>query len=522
MSTTEAQRHWDAIVSIATLGTDRAPLPELSRGPAPELIDSQVAPERQLLRATALSQLWLLAGTRQAIMASPDVEAPARKGERHIGESAAWRLGRMLAGEHRELVSQWLEIAAGTNAVLPPHWLPTVLMMLKENERVHARALLGATGAWLARFNPEWNFATAHGTPSEEQWELGSLQERAAALRAMYESQPDQARTWLERTWKTDPPDARAAFVAVLAASPALSGKDEPFLEAALDDKRKEVRRAAAAALRRLPGSAFERRNIERLSTLLVLEPGTGLLSKLRGRRLEVKLPESLLKAAARDGIEPSPPQQRKIGERAYWLMQMIAAVRPSHWTERFGCDVQTFLGAVRGSDYAVDLLLALAQAASVHPDSVWAIELSQRLIAIEWGDGPSELSARVHAAIHELITTAPAQSRLTLVKQLAQEAPDARLSIVITAYEAAGHCWDETVTRRFFSQLAREVQSSAARPWGLNHADWGRLAHVATAAPILDHMLAGGAADSPWRRPLETLRETLQFRAHMQQELLK
>ena len=524
MSAVEAQRRWDAITSIATLGTNRAAPPAESLWPVADPPAPQGSSERDLLRAAAMNYLWLLAGARQPATQSPAVDYAPRADERLVSEKAVWRLGRMLNGEHRELVAEWLELASRAGAVLPPHWLPVALTKLKDVEKNLARPVLGSTAEWLAKRNPEWAFAVAPKSPSDEQWDYGTLPERCAALRSLHVVDPGRARAWLSSTWKTEPPEARAAFVEVLAESPALAGEDETFLEAALDDKRKEVRRAAAASLRRLPGSAHAARNLERLQPLVVLEAaGTGLLSKLSRRRLQVNLPEALSKSAVRDGIEQTPPVQRKIGERAFWLTQMIAMVQPSHWTERFDCDIATFLKAVQATDYVTDLVLALSEAAAQHADVAWISALCKRLADIDWKEGPPELWSRIGQAMRSLVAAAPEDQRRAIVQQIFDDVPDARFVLIIDAYDSAGLRWDEALTRRAFSQLGRQVLTEGERFFpGSTYPDWARLAEVATAMPMLADIIERSASNSPWRKLLESLRETLQFRADMQQELLK
>ena len=70
------------------------------------------------------------------------------------------------------------------------------------------------------------------------------------ALRA---EAPASALELLTASWATEPSTTRAAFVAAM--STGLGADDEDFLEAVLDDSRKDVRAAAAALLRGLPGS---------------------------------------------------------------------------------------------------------------------------------------------------------------------------------------------------------------------------------------------------------------------------
>src|SRR5262249_34857542 len=140
-------------------------------------------------------------------------------------------------------------------------------------------------------------------------------------------------------------------------------------------------RSAAVECLCRVPGSAHTARNLERLRPLVVLG------RRLLGKRLEITLPESLDKAAARDGINAKPPAQQKIGERAYWLMQMISMAAPTHWCERFQCDINTFIQAALATDYATDLIPALSAAGVRHSDTAWIIALSAELL--QWCSQP-------------------------------------------------------------------------------------------------------------------------------------
>src|SRR5262249_3150418 len=143
---------------------------------------------------------------------------------------------------------------------------------------------------------------------------------------------PLNARELLASTWQQEPPEDRAAFLASLEVG--LSMDDEPFLESTLDDRRQTVRQKAAELLARLPDSRLVGRMIERLTPLLTVPAGqSGLWPSLRRQRslhLAVGLPEACDEAMVRDGVDPRPHAQH--GERAGWLVQMLAIVPPSTW----------------------------------------------------------------------------------------------------------------------------------------------------------------------------------------------
>src|SRR5690606_7489132 len=106
---------------------------------------------------------------------------------------------------------------------------------------------------------------------------------------------PATARLLLTRAGQEEPDPGRADLLAALAGH--LEPGDEPLLEAALDDRRSEVRRRAACLLALLPDSAFAARMRDRAARWLRVER-TGDAVAVR-----VDLPEELDDAARRDGI---------------------------------------------------------------------------------------------------------------------------------------------------------------------------------------------------------------------------
>src|SRR5262249_20549984 len=136
---------------------------------------------------------------------------------------------------------------------VPDELIPDVLEAARKDSSLRAAIgdgdVVGRRGAWLAGLNPDWSFIGAQ--IAESDWETGTRGGRVALLRQLRHSHPERAIALLQSTWPTDAPDDRVAFIAELEAG--LSMQDEPFLEAALDDRRKDVRRQAAELLMRLP-----------------------------------------------------------------------------------------------------------------------------------------------------------------------------------------------------------------------------------------------------------------------------
>ena len=195
-------------------------------------------------------------------------------------------------------------------------------------------------GAVLAGVAPAWD---------------GTDEDRVAALALVRAADPAVGRQLLERVWYDEPAATRAAMVAGLGSG--LSGQDEPFLEERLDDRRKEVRLAAAGLLARLPDSRYAGRMAARARA------GVRFSGRARAAwRFEP--PAELDWAARRDGVTAAASQPDR------WLLQVAGAAALSAWP-----DPETLVpAAVRAG--AVALVTAWTLAAERQRDVGWARRL--------------------------------------------------------------------------------------------------------------------------------------------------
>jgi hypothetical protein len=508
---------WERLTAVATLGVDRAPLPTDALWPDQSTPPPDGSPAQTLLRAACATYLWNLAGQRAAVEPAAPISSDllANDPAPQVNEGAAWRLARMINGEYKDLIPEWFALARSYERTLPRHWLPVALDALTPAERNEYAAVLGPAAQWLASRNVLWALRGANQQPSEERWSTGTLEERRAELKAQRELDPAVARSWVQSSWTSDPPEARETFVTTLMTG--LAADDEPLLESALDDKRKGVRVAAAECLSRLPLSAHGQRNRERLEPLIVLEEKkSGLLSGLRKRKLSIELPAALDKPMVRDGVEAKPPAQLKIGERVFWLSQMISMVPPTHWCSRFSCDASAFIEAVRATDYASELLNALSAAVARHPDREWIDAL-----AAAWlGSGAdTQTTAQSLAA---LVRIAPESQRITLLETLLRELGPRSFDVAFSILQLVDVRWTPAVTTLALDGVAASVRADKQQ-WShaRNTLDaWARRCDIGVAKTRVPQLLDACAADSPWRNALERMSDIVEFRAAMNEEL--
>jgi hypothetical protein len=382
---------YESLVAAALLGTARRP-PDLAVPPgAPEDLAAALAgrpPEEGLLAAAAA---WSIARRAGAVAGPSNPPEAAPPDDRPLCPSrAGHRLAAMLDGVHPGLVPEWLDLVAAAGMRPPPELLPELLELAEERPELaaSAAAAAGPRAAWLA--------ARGALTPPDDVWEQGSRPARRELLGRLRRADPAAGRALLASTWEAETADDRAALLEEL--EHGLGPDDEPFLEAALDDRRKPVRRAAADLLWSLPGSRLAARMAER--SVPLVRAGA--------------LPEECDTAMERDGVERTPP--RGVGARQFWLAQLVEATPLSAWSEEATGEWRDLLRA------------AWARAAVRQRDADWARRLlgeAPELLAVL----PKEERERAAGSLDEALLCpgpwGPDLSRRVLGWLQADDAPD-------------------------------------------------------------------------------------------------
>jgi Family of unknown function (DUF5691) len=491
---------WPELLASALVGTDRR---------MPEGLAAADAPGA-LLDAAAVLAVTRRAGYRPvtgvpAPDAAPPDPAPA------AGPPAAERLTRLLdttvfdPDTRAELLVEWLVTAADRGVRVPGELLPALLDLGRRRRELRPLVVAagGARAGWLAAQHPDWAYLigerddAAAADPSR--WELGTTGQRAGYLAAVRRTDPAGARDLLAAAWAGETPEDRATLLAVLGTG--LSTADEAFLEAALDDRRREVRAVALDLLGRLPGSAYQARMVARARAGLRRERGM----------LVVVPPEACDREMRRDGIAPRPPAG--VGERAWWLEEILARTPLSVWGEP-----ARFL-ALRVAGGWLDVVLrGLARATTVSQDPAWAAALVDALLASPGAhDRPDDL-----LLVESLYTALPPAERVArAVEALRREGAGRTAPGVDHLLELCPRPWPQPLADAVFAALDRYVQRSAPS-WRVT--ELCQLAAVRLPATVADRAatFAGSIPerDASVRRAAGALADVLGFRHDMLEEL--
>jgi hypothetical protein len=156
----------------------------------------------------------------------------------------------------------------------------------------------------------------------------------------------------LEITWKRERAAFRAETIDVF--SDNLTPDDQPFLDAALEDRAQPVQERAETLLIRIPGSGPAR------EAKLRAEP---LIGKRLGFQIVIRPPDD---ATAPSGVE-----------RATAMIQAIGRVPPSHWVIKLGKQPADLVKTIaRDRDWGFSVLIGWTQAAITFKDAEWAAAL--------------------------------------------------------------------------------------------------------------------------------------------------
>ncbi len=506
----------EELLKVALVGTARQPAPPLSDQPPDRVLAPHSGAEAEqalLLRAGA----WSIYQTAGYTPSSAEPLPPAHAEDLPPCSARAALLLRDVLARNDEtlLVDACGRLAAG-GLRLPFDLLPDFLDQRKHEVRAALRPVLGQRGRWLGRFRESWLWAAETVVPeteadealppeSERLWQEGTLGERAAVLRQVRRRDADRARQWLEEVWSQEKADHRIDLLEALTAG--LSQADESFLEDALADRSKRVRTLAAELLAKIGGSALAERMRARADVMLDYEPpaprgrlAAAVSAAIGGTddvgKLAITPPAQCEKEWQRDGIEPKPPQG--VGERAYWMSQVVALVRPSHWVNRFSAPPGRLIAAATADDFAFTLIDAWSVAALRFDDASWVEALWD--FWYEWQPKrkrgtQSQFPQRTFTELLAKMTPESAEIRIAKLFDRMPASESVAMGGIVASLPRP---WSEALGRAYLRRV-RGMVAAASRADRQSAADW--IATLTTAARAIPHSCFAAALE-PWNLP--------------------
>lgn len=285
-------------------------------------------PAKKLLALAAAESRIRRAG--YLFLKKEDVAPPVFFGEKWpvCPPAAARSLRQILNGPFAPALPEYLHLAVFFKKSLPPASLPTILDLFFEKKLDWPTLTdsIGARGKWLAAQHPDWKKLLENNEPTEANWETGTLADRLHFLKKMRSENPALALDFLKKTWDDEPWEHRAQFITALETG--LSPDDEVFLETAIFDKRKEVRRQAIRLAAKNRGSRFARQLFEFAADSIIFDK--------KSDKLEAVLNKNSLNSSVLHLLENTATASKTTVADATILAEIAALVPPENWENHF------------------------------------------------------------------------------------------------------------------------------------------------------------------------------------------
>lgn len=481
---------YQRMISTATVGFGAKPFPD---GAFDAPIDGSLAAVHDdadavgsVLRVAGLYALARRAGQRPE-RAEPQAPSAPPETRPLITTAHSFLIERALTV--RPVLDGALADIAAAGLRLPPRLIPGLLRLQRSD--VVAQALwdaIGTGGQWYAvehygrNHRALRNVLHAEPTewPKESDYTHGDTAKRLNWLAVARALDPDRARDLVAKNWASEDAESRAALLAAFAAPE--HDADEPFLEAALDDRAGTVRSAAIAVLGGRTRSRYLDRMKSRAAQIFSVK------KSLLGVKIAVHSLPGPDAAAVRDGLSTSKPEA------------IVARTPISFWAKAFGANApEKIARALSDTDQAV--LAALTGSALRGNDPTWAVPLLQRCL-------PSD-----HATYFDPATAHPEISAemIRALTNVAEAAPLARIAVGLP--------------RPFVPEVAAALfRSLAGAGWGTARQRREAAAHLAAGYPLdwLRHFatLVDQTTDEELHKFYATIFELLTLRADIAKEL--
>ncbi len=498
---------WRELINTALLGTERRQLtPELRQALARQGLDAELPAAQLLLEGAAVfHQLKRGAGSLEVFQGNLP-EPPAIQGTRPVDPRSAYHLQLILSGRYLPALEEYVAGISGQEKVLPPESLPALLDRCLDDDGLWQalRPIVGETGRWLVSLNTRWRSLFADPDPGR--WAGGSREERQAQLLVLRRLQPAEGRKLLRDSWPALPFRDRAVLLDAL--RPGLSSDDEDFLEEALADRRKEVRRIAAELLLLVPGSRFSEHLYHWASAFI-------------GEDLAIALPSEPADEFVAVGLQEGPTPGTRISLRTGWLVQVLAYLAPARWEQQLGLTPLGILRLAAGHKDGQALISAWMEATLRFNDHRWM----GALLALWQENGADDILQNKVA--RQLMEKMPDQLvNRFVINQLERKGPLVMENTLTGQLLLLGkHWWSDQLTLIIVKGFQSWLSESKVHSWGVWH--YKQLLEIAafrSKPGLLLSLRKGWDVGSPlwprWEGEVDRFLDILRFRKEMREAI--
>jgi hypothetical protein len=373
---------WQAILNTALLGTDKR-LPtadelssDLQEAAGLVLEGKATDKEEQFLQLAALVFNYRQCGVVPLRLEGVGIEPADEEDKAYCSPYSMQVLKDILDTGNIPLLTMWLEACVGKGQIVQPDVLPVLLSLGMQHKKLQPLlgACCGKRGAWLSKFNPEWNFTIS--TSPEEVWQTGTLEQRKAVLQELRAADPIMAREWLQGTWAQEDANTKTELLGML--SDKIGEADIVFLESLSTEKSKKVKELALQLLKQIPTSTIVQQYQAVLRQAVVLKQERSMMGMKSKSSLEIQLPDGIDESIYKSGIDKL-SSHKSLSDEEYIVYQLAQVTPPSFWEQQFNIDPESIIELLQKSGVGKRLLPALAHAVVLGSDTGWALAFMNR-----------------------------------------------------------------------------------------------------------------------------------------------
>lgn len=365
---------WEYVINTAILGTDK-PMPGNAELPdeiaeVAAMIDAVESSDKE---AKFLQKAVTIYNYRQCgftpieqkelqTSIAPDETKP------YCSEEAAKILSDILNEDNTTLLELWLSGCNNSEKLLLPDVLPVTLDAALKDKLLQPLVIptSGNRGLWLSQLNPSWGYFSS--LSDEEIWQTGKPDERVNVLKKLRQTNPEQARKWLQQTWGQETATSKVDLLKTIRINAGTT--DLEWLENLLNEKGQKVKDEALALLKLIPGSSIVNQYQDLLKESVILKKEKALLGMVTKNSIQQKLPATVDESIFKSGIEKLAGQKASLTDESFILYQLISAVPPSFWEKHFDAAPEQVVGYFE--KYALSQMGALVKAVVTFKADSW------------------------------------------------------------------------------------------------------------------------------------------------------
>jgi Family of unknown function (DUF5691) len=434
----------------AIVGTARAPISAEMRQKLSNFgLSDDLESTRALLILAAIESRMSRAG--YIFSKNEQVETKHFLGEKwgDLGPIATRLLGQILRGSQAGALPEFLKTVVFYQKSLPPASLPKVLGLFlnKKLDFEQLGAAIGERGNWLAAQHPDWKNLLEKQTKIDIDFFTSGIEERIVFLKKTRAELPNVGLEMLKKTWPEDPFEQRAKLLPALEIG--LSLADEVFLENALQDKRREVRRVAMQLSAKNEGS----RVAEQLFGLAV---DSIVLSQKRGDSeliLDKKSPNHAVLMHFESGMNA-----KFMAAESTILAEIFALISPNKWENYFSEQPEILLPRFE----KMGVLLPILEAIQRFENANW------QLAAIRFWANEPNLSAWTNPVFGKFLLDIPTEILDLEIKNAFSDKQfllEANAPLTNFLMQST-HFWSEEMSQAFFKHLYYWLERTSELAW--------------------------------------------------------